>query len=76
MSNDKQRLDDLKEKVSEKTIEQAKLQERVKTLQEDIEKYESQLKELNVTENDLSQEIETLQEQFNAGLEKAEGQLE
>jgi septal ring factor EnvC (AmiA/AmiB activator) len=76
MSNYKQELDQLQEEINNKKLEEAKLQERLKTLEEDQKKYQDELKELGVNNiEDLKKEIETLEEQIQAGIEKAKGQM-
>jgi len=76
MSNYKKELDDLQEEINQKKLEEAKLQERLKTLEEDQKKYQDELKELGVNNiEDLKKEIETLEEQIQAGIEKCKSQM-
>lgn len=76
MSDYKKQLDDLQEEINNKKLEEAKLQERLKTLEEDQKKYQDELKELGVNNiEDLKKEIETLEEQIQAGIEKCKSQM-
>lgn len=76
MSDYKKELDDLQEEINNKKLEEAKLQERLKTLEEDQKKYQDELKELGVDNiEDLKKEIETLEEQIQAGIEKCKSQM-
>jgi len=76
MSNYKQELDKLQEDINNKKLEEAKLQERLKTLIEDQTKYQEQLKELCINNiEDLKKEIEILEEQIKAGIEKCKSQM-
>ena len=76
MSNYKQELDQLQEELNNKKLEEAKLQERLKTLEENQAKYEIQLKELGVNNiENLKKEIESLEEQIQAGIGKCKSQM-
>lgn len=76
MSDYKKQLDDLQEEINNKKLEQAKLEERLKGLQEDEQKFQSELKELGIeNQEDLKKEIETLEEQIQAGIEKCKSQM-
>lgn len=76
MSNYKQELDQLQTEIQTKKEDQIRLQERLKNLEEDQEKYQTQLKELGIDNiEDLKKEIESLEEQIEAGIAKAKGQM-
>lgn len=69
-------INDLKESVNNKNLDLAKLQERLKTLEEDKENYQKELAELGIDNiEDLKKEIESLTEEIEAGINKCKSQM-
>ena len=76
MSDYKKELDKLQCDNQEKKDESIRLQERLKTLEEENEKYKVQLKELNIdNKEDLEKEIEILEEKIQTGLGKLKEEI-
>lgn len=77
MTNYKQQLDDLHEEINHKKLDRAKLEERIKTLKEDQKLYKDKIKELNINDiSSLKEEIEILNEQIDAGIQKTKKAME
>lgn len=74
--DNKKRLDALKEKIQAKTIEKAKLEERKSSLEIEVAKVNTQLKEKGInSEPELRAKIEEVEKEFITKIEKAESML-
>lgn len=67
-----QQINDLQKKIENTKLEQAKLQEREKTLKEEKEKILEELKVYDITETDLEGEIANIEDEINSELSKCE----
>lgn len=65
-------INDLQKKVESNKLEQAKLQEREKTLKEEKGKLIEELKVYEISENDLEGEIKRIEEEMEQELKKCE----
>ena len=67
-----QKINDLQKKVENLKLEQVKLEERTKTLKEEETKILNELKQFEVSENDLEGEIAKINEEIEKELNKCE----
>lgn len=74
MSNDLVRkIEDIERKLEAKKIEEAKLQERIKALEEEKEVICTKMEEANVKDlNELSEKIVSLEKELNNSIESYE----
>lgn len=73
MSDFKKQLSDLQDKINDRKVQKAKLEEREKSLTEELEKINLKLKELGIeNEEALKKEISELEEQIEIGINKCQ----
>lgn len=75
MDNYIEQINNLQKQTEEKKIEQAKLQERLKSLTEERDKVLNDLKIYEVSENKLDEEIKKLEESIHNELIKCQEML-
>ncbi len=75
MSDYKKEFDKLHKNIEEKKIEQAKLEERLENLQKEEKQISEDLKELNVTSDELEGVICDLEKDIKEELEKCQQSL-
>lgn len=73
MNDFKKQLSDLQDKINDRKVQKAKLEEREKSLTEELEKINLKLKELGIeNEEALKKEISELEEQIEIGINKCQ----
>lgn len=75
MSDYKEQFDKLQEEINNKKLEKAKLEERLANLQKEEKQINIDLKELNVSKEDLESVVQTLEKDINEELEKCKKSL-
>ena len=75
MSDYKKQFDELQEEINNKKVEKAKLEERLANLQKEEIAIKEDLKELNVTSEELEDVISKLENEIKEELEKCQKTL-
>ena len=76
MSNFKTQLEDIKTKINQKKIEQAKLEQRLEDLTKEKTELDSQMAEAGIKDIlSLEEEIDSLEKELTEGLEKCQKML-
>ena len=75
MNNYKEQFDELQETINSKKIEKAKFEERLQNLIKEEKQINEDLKELNVSKEDLNTVLETLEKEIQGELEKCQKSL-
>lgn len=75
MNNYKEQFDELQETINSKKIEKAKFEERLQNLIKEEKQINEDLKELNVSKEELDSVLETLEKEIEQELGKCQKSL-